>query len=466
MSDQTPERATSRQRGLKDVIDDSSFWTVSDRELLSLIKAEFPLELQRLHRATFVRDSDAPSPDGPSISETLYGHDYPEVNRTLLGILALRWLWNDEYGAFVGTQPSPVRLARESFNWLRQIYITGLKSAEEIYTLITCMVINDLGKDPNLATEYAAKEGLDVSNVNHDMILYRAVEAGMIEALDRLAENYKQDVLLGIKLGSSFNFGQLAQAENAPASLTGLAEMRDHDRAFELRYMEQVLDLAGASGHEDWTCAKKMVEPVFESYRTVYDVAGAIIAGDTSFRDAYDIVLIRKAELLHRLGYQRVFDVKDNRDRAVMRLFCLANTSNVRDAEMYFESFTERISEDTRQMLISGLNVDGTIESPAVQATYIPAMLTRAASRTLNGTEEEKIKVIGAMLRYLARCLKVDKSSLSQMPKGVTVIERDVRKIIPVLDSEEFKKNPDILDREEIPSAQVANIAPDIDIGD
>ncbi|KAK5333675.1 hypothetical protein LTR43_012655, partial [Exophiala xenobiotica] len=99
------------------------------------------------------------------------------------------------------------------------------------------------------------------------MILYHAAKAGMVPALDRLTEENRAYVLLGIKLGSDFNFGQLAQAENVPASLAGLADMNGHDRAFELRFMEQVLDLAGASGHEDWTCARKMIEPIFQWYR-------------------------------------------------------------------------------------------------------------------------------------------------------------------------------------------------------
>ncbi|KAK5275664.1 hypothetical protein LTR40_012685, partial [Exophiala xenobiotica] len=171
------EHDNNQRRDLREVIADKSFWTIPDRELLILVKSEFPSELQRLHNATFVRDWTAPSPEGPSISEILYGKDYAEVNRTLVGVLALRWLWNDDYETFVGRQsPAPVVLRRESFAWLREIYLKGLETSEDIYTLITSMVINDLGKDPNLARDYAQKEGLDISKVNHDMILYHAVK--------------------------------------------------------------------------------------------------------------------------------------------------------------------------------------------------------------------------------------------------------------------------------------------------
>ncbi|KAK5202966.1 hypothetical protein LTR41_011284 [Exophiala xenobiotica] len=421
----------NRQHGLRVVIADQSFWTIPDPDLLNIIKSEFPFELQRLHNATFVRDTKTPSPESSSISEILYGKDYAEVNRR--------------------QSPAPGVLRRESFAWLRDIYLKGLQTSEDIYTLITSM-------DPNLATDYAQKEGLDISKVNHDMILYHAVQAGMVPALDRLTEENKTCLLLGIKLGSDFNFGQLAQAENSPASLASLADMNGHDRAFELRFMEQVLDLAGASGHEDWTCAKKMIEPILQSYRNVYDVAHAIISGKTGLREGYDIILTRKLELLDQVGYQRNFDIQIPSDRALMRLFCLGNTSNAQNAEMYCTAFTERIPEATRQSLVHGLNLDGTVEEPADQTTYIPAMLTKAVGNTGSGKDEGKLMAVTAMLRYLARCLVVDRSRLERLPAGVTVIERDVKKIVPVLESEEFRNNPDVLDKQEIPADQVANM--------
>jgi hypothetical protein len=247
-----PDQNSKEQHTLRAVIKDGSFWGIQNLELLDLIKSEYPQELGRLQKAIFVRNLNAPRPEGPTIAEALYGQDYPEVDRTLVGILALRWLWNDQHEVFIGTQrPAPVILKRESFAWLSDIFKKELKTSEDIYTLITSTVINDLGKDPNLAIDYAKKEGVDISKVNHDMILYHAVKAGIVPALDRVTDPNKERILIGIKLGSGFNFGQLAQAENAPASLSGLLEMCGYDRAFEMRFMEQVLDLSGASKHED-----------------------------------------------------------------------------------------------------------------------------------------------------------------------------------------------------------------------
>jgi hypothetical protein len=203
-----------------------------------------------------------------------------------------------------------------------------------------------------------------------------------------------------------------------------------------------------------------MMEPIFQSYKNVYDIAQAIISRKMSLREGYDIILLRKLDLLHRAGYERRFDIEEPADRALTRLFCLGNTTCARNADVIFTAFTKQITDEARQKLVYGLNVDGSIEEPAVQATYTPAMLRKAAGNTVSDSQEEKINAIAAMLRYLARCMVVELSSLEKLRKGVTVIERDIRKIISVLDSKEFKLNPDVLDQEDIPEDQVANLAP------
>jgi hypothetical protein len=448
---------------LDSAINDGSFWTLPDLDVLELIKAEFPQELERLKNATFVRNPNVPRPEVPSIAESLYGQDYPEINRTLVGVLALRWLHNNNYDTFVGTQgpPASIRLRRESFDWLRNLFDQGLINTQDTYTLILSMVTNDLGKDPNLARDYADKNGIDISHVNHDMILYHAVEAGMVPALDRLTKQDKEYLLLGIKLGSDFNFGQLAQAENAPASLTSLLEMRGHERAFQMRFMEQILDLAGAAGHEDWTCAKKMIEPIFESYKNVHDVANAIIMRHMNLREGYDIILTRKLELLHRAGYKRQLDIKQFQDRALMRLFCLGNTSDADSADLFYTAFMERIPPDVRERLTHSLNVDGSTKEPAVQPTYIPAMLTNALANTAADSRDAKISTVAAMLRYLARCMEITPQRLHNLPRGITVVERDVRILIPILNSQEFKTNPEKVLEAAIPDDQVANVLAD-----
>ena len=441
-------------------IDHGSFWTLPDEDLLVLIRDEFPNELNRLKSAYSVRTTGVPRPSTASISQILYQDDYDEINRTLVGVLALRWIWLDQYEAFIGSHsPSPVTLKPESFAWMQDIFRHGLKTTIDIYTLVLSMVTNDLGKDHNLASDYAKLKNIDISKVNHDMILLHAVEAGMVKSLDLLPAEQRAQLITGIKLGAEFNFGQLAQGENAPASLSGLLAMRGEQRAFDMRFMEQILDLSGAAGHEDWTCARKMIEPIFQSYRNVFDAARAIISGEMDLRTAYDIIPTRKLELLHKAGWNGHVDMKTPEGRALARLFCMGNTNSKDTADTYAEGFAQGINQYTRNQIVYGFNVEGSVDEPATQPSYAPAMLTKATGNTPNGTKAEKVKAIAAVLTYLARCFQITNEERSKFKaEKVTVIERDVRVIDKIVESKDFRWNcARALEHCEVPEGVAAN---------
>ena len=425
------------------VIEDGTFWTMPDENLLLLIRDEFPTELDRLKTAYSVRITGITPPSTPSISHILYKKNFDEINRTLVGILALRWIWNDKYEAFIGSHPpSPVTLKRESFTWMRQMFTSGLETPIDIYTLVLSMVTNDLGKDPNLANDYAKLKDIDISKVNHDMILLLALEAGMVPALNLLPSQQRDQLVTGIKLGAEFNFGQLAQGENAPASLSGLLAMRGEERAFEMRFMEQLLDLSGAAGHEDWTCARKMIEPIFQSYRNVYDAAMAIISGEMDLRAGYDIIPARKLELLRKAGWDGEVDMSQPEGRALARLFCMGNTNSQETADMYAQAFTQAIGNRTRKTLVQGFNVDGSVAEPAIQPTYAPAMLSKATGNTEHRSKEEKVQAISAVLGFLARCFEISTAERKRFKaQKVMVIERDVRVIDEIVEGALFKKD-------------------------
>jgi hypothetical protein len=150
------------------------FFRLSDVDILRQIHNDFPGELERLKRAYSIRDPDAVLPKSQSPSQLLYGKDYDEVNRTLVGILALRWIYDAEYEVFVSTQSDSVKLKRESFEWMRDLFIKGINEPADLYALIMSMIINDLGKDPQLALDFQKISGEDISGVNHDMILHKS----------------------------------------------------------------------------------------------------------------------------------------------------------------------------------------------------------------------------------------------------------------------------------------------------
>ncbi|KAI1421462.1 hypothetical protein F5Y12DRAFT_706143 [Xylaria sp. FL1777] len=432
------------------------FFTISDdEEILRLVQGKFAEELERLKRAYSISNPNATPPSTASPSQILFGGKFDEVNRTLVGLLALRWIYKNQYDTFRRAQPEAVALTRESFDWMRHVFIAGLKSDDDFIALVTSIVVNDLGKDPQLASDYRAKTGEDISAQNHDLILLKAAEAGLVPSLSRLPEEHKADILRSLKLGAEFNFGQLAQAENVPVSLTALLELRGHPRTFTLGYMEQLLDIAGASGHEDWTCARNLIQPVLDAYRNVYDAAQGVISGKIDLRDAYDLILVRRGQMLHNKGFRQL-EVANAEHRALMRLMCMGRVTTLSTAQLY-DSVWQDLEAETKASLVVDLNVDGSVEQPAVIATYAPAFLTEGVDAGGPGSSDEKRRRLQSLLRYLARVLKLD---VALSNGSAVVIERNLLGLVQdIVGSDEFRANPAILDSKEVPASVIAQTA-------
>ncbi|KAI1742392.1 hypothetical protein F4680DRAFT_30968 [Xylaria scruposa] len=443
-------------------ISGTSFFANTDESVLRLIQEQFPQELQRLKRAYSIPNPNATPPSTASPSQILFGSQFNEVNRTLVGLIALRWIYNDQYDTFRGTQSDAVALTRESFNWMRQVFQVGLNSDDDLIALITSIIVNDLGKDPQLATDYCAKTGEDISAQNHDLILLKAVEAGLVPSFDRLSENNKADILRGMKLGAEFNFGQLAQAENVPVCLTALLELRGHSRAFELRFMELLLDIAGASGHEDWTCAKRFLQSTLDTYRNVYDAAQAVISSSLGLRDAYDLVLVRRSQMLREQGFRHL-DIADADDRALTRLLCMGRVASLSAAQLY-DSVWVGLESETKASLIADLNVDGFVDQPAVLPTYAPSLMSKGVDVNGPGSTDEKRKRLRSLLRYLCRVLKP--ADDTYINSSVVVIERSLLTIVQdIVGSEDFWANPEILEAKDVPESVVAQTSRNVKWG-
>ncbi|KAJ6102901.1 hypothetical protein N7486_005328 [Penicillium sp. IBT 16267x] len=418
-----------------------SLFALPQDDLLRMVYQEFPNDLERLKRAYSNRSCQQITFTTKSPSYILYQADYDEVNRTLVGFLALRWIHHGEYENFVGSQPPDVRLSRESFEWIRKFYSEVIVDADALYTLITSIVINDLGKDPQLASDYQNITGIDIADLNHDAILLKAFTIGLVQSLEHLPVQYKDDLVRGIELGATFNFGQLAQAENVPACLSGLLLMKDSPRCFQLRFMEQLLDISGAAGHMDCTCAKKLIQPIFDSYRNAYDACQSIIPGTSDLREGYDMILSRKAHFLHEKGFP-LLHVDDSHHRALMRLLCMGNVTTREKADMFKDTW-DSLQASVRDELVYTLNLDGVSGEPAVQPTYMPAFLSRI---------EDKIPLTCSW-RYLARIMILEKST----DPSVLVIERSVLSVMKqYVETGNFDKDPTILESIDVPEGVVA----------
>lgn len=443
---------------LRETINQGQFYSLTDAELLRQIHDAFQPELERLKDAYSMQEPGSPTnglshqkwSSKPSPSQLLYGQDHDEVNRTLVGVLSLRWIINNDYDTFVGGQPASVRLQRDSFDWLRKLFLDGIKSPDDLFALVTAMIINDLGKDSSLGVEFQTKTGDSVQGMNHDMVLFEAAKAGMVPSLERLDPPYREDVMLGLQLGSELNAGQLAQAENVIGSLEGLLLMRGHERAFELKFMEQLLDVAGAAGHSDATCAKKMIEPVFKGFQTVYQVALDIISGRSNLREGYDKVLEGRGNMLQQKGF-RELSVRVPEQRALLRLLTMGRTADKEQAELFHNTFYS-LPASIRQELVDGLNVDGYNDGKAILPYYMPAMLSEGLENTKKPSDELKQNALSSLMRFLARVLEGTKPDPGA--DGI-VIERNLMYARDTIASEEFRNDPRVLDTIPIPKGEV-----------
>jgi hypothetical protein len=227
--------------------------------------------------------------------------------------------------------------------------------------------------------------------------------------------------------------------------------MKGKEPAFESRFMEQLLDISGAAGHMDWTCAKKLIEPIFEAYHNVYDVAKSIISGGLGLRDGYDLILVRRCNMLNKRGF-RALNVKDPQDRALMRLLCMGGVASLDTAQLY-DAAWRSLDRSTKDSLIHSLNIDGSITEPAVQPTYMPALLVEGVNASGPRTRDEKEKTLQSILHYLARVMTV-----KEKPNGSTsIIKRSVLSLVQdVVGDPAFLADPDILQKMDVPPSAVA----------
>lgn len=527
LSDTNHLNGTSREAEvampqLLQILSDGSFfekvgdeWKLDFRkDILPIIKEDFKYELPRLKRARADRRG-IPEQRPDSFGVLLYGKEdgeekamtYYELDRTLTAVQSLRWIKDGKRENF------NEKLSQESWEWIiarfneEDARIFEKEHAEECFALITSVIINDLGKDPELAKDYQKHvrsqkrggqpivteeaEGNNISSQNHDMILSLSIRANMIPCLSTLRPDLLHDILLGIHVSAECNLGQLAQAENLPASLYPLLRFRQNRRAWHFRFMEQVVDLAGARGHFDNTHALVFNEFVARGNRAAHTVAESVIWGGVDVVDGYNSVLLERYSLLQSKGYQTQLSIDQPSHRALMRLFCLSGTSDSTIAQFLEQTLLHsELAAPFREHLISSLTRTGleyitefeNIPSedqttnhneqytPAIQITYSPSMLSGALSHPWPSQSSKQI-AISAILQYMSKCYTFTPSEQINIPKWhndkVTVLERDVFSVVDAyVKTDRFFEKPEGLiefNEGRVPVFSVANKLEDED---
>ncbi|MCJ1285794.1 hypothetical protein MMC26_005135 [Xylographa opegraphella] len=431
----------------------AKLFALNDLDAVNLFGATFAPELSSLKNAApTVESSPIKTTEefGPFPSQLLFHEDYAEVNRTIVGMLALKWLVAGDYDAFTGQQFPAAKLRRESFDQLRELFMSGLKTEDDVYALLVATVVNDLGKDPDMP-EKAIQFLQDYPpNPNHDMVVYIAAKHGMLPLINESEGTAShQKLMQGLLFGSEVNIAQLAQAESAPSTLRHVKEiMAGQEHAFTLKFMELILDVAGADGHHDARCAKPMIEPVFQGYMVARQALMDIVQDKCSAREGYDQVLCHRARLLAKNGFTAL-SVHDPYERALLRLVTMGRTTT-KDQASWFDQAFRSLSYRVRQALSQGLNVDGIDDGVAIIPYYMPALFSETLKTTSKSSADGKVTALASLMRFLARIF----AGTKPVPGAKSeVIECSVAFAQHVIKSQDFKNNPNILDDLVIPEA-------------
>ena len=432
---------------LLEIIKRGEFGSLTNEDAIRHFNSQFGSELKRLQRATSTIEIGDAAPKGSlgrqglTPSQFLFGEDFPEVNRTLTGLLAMKWLIANDYDSFSAYQPAAVRLKPDSFKSFRNLAMETVSDTNQLLALIVSFVVADIGKDPSLAEEVKAKGGKLAADENHDEIVYIAATLDLLAPLRLLPPDLKGDVIVGLNVGSKLNIPQLSQAENVPGSLQSALSLRNHERAFAIKYLESVFDVAGAMGHVDSRGAVRLTEPVYESFDIGRKALLDIIAGRMSLRAGYDQILKHQSRILEGEGF-KALSTEDPVNRALLRLLAMGRVAGDEDAKTFEKAF-KSLPEPIRQSLVNGLNVDGYEDGEAVILYYMPALFAEALRNPKDATQEMRIQILMSLMRFMARAYG---GSKPQAGRRGSIVERDVSLAKETVRSDAFKADPAILD--------------------
>jgi hypothetical protein len=427
------------------------FENITDIDAVQLFAAAFAAELTRLKSASATVESGSTLPpgslgsQGDTPSRFILKDDFPEVNRTLISMLAVKWLLQDDYVSFTNGQKTDGKLSAESFQRLRGLLLARLPNADDLYAFLVLMVVDDIGKDPLLLDEAATTTGTDT--MNHSEAVFAAAKLGLIPALETLPTSSQDDVLRALDVGARLNIPQLAQAETAPAALNCLSEMHGRARFWDMRVMATFLDVAGAAAHANARGCIVMTESVFQAYMTTINILEDLVCDRLdSPRACYDRILQARAEVLVQGGFAALSTATGD-GRAFLRLLCMARVVAKEQAGLFAQAFSD-LPPAMKQNLVNGLNVDGVSDGVAIVPYYAPGLLAETLRNTADKTDASLVRAISAFMRFLAR---VFDGSRSQPGEPGAVAERDLSFAQATIKGVDFRANPDVLDKVGLP---------------
>jgi hypothetical protein len=361
---------------------------------------------------------------GQSLSEQIFGEKHIEFDRTATGILLIKWILEGNYDAFCRPQNGATKMTRENFNELRSYTRSILKTPEDIDAMITYMVINDLGKIKSIVSEIEKRAG--IHDVDHDNLLLIALERhpDLSPSFARLGSPVQQKMIRGLK--PKFNIGQFIQAENLPASLSGLKGLDKESLDFYL--LHAIADIGGAAGHVNWQGSVVMTNPTYEGFKAGVKAIEGLARGNSEV-EVYN-------EFLEAKGRAFNLDIGKKEERAIARLVAMLRISDMAGF-IRLKTVFASLPTNAKAILTKELNVNGTNDGFGTLLYYSPALLANAVGGAKNSNISSEVALEAGLLT-LAR-LYQDARLLIKSRQGNGVFTVLISKIA------EMAKNPNDL---------------------
>ncbi len=340
--------------------------------------AQFP-ELKWLaDKSVEVTQQNQSQATAKSYSLQLTGHFYPELDRTLLALRCLEWIWRGQrtdYEQMVQEQKNP-RLSWESFQVLhmrlRSIAgsFQGLKS-EQVYDAFKVdIVLGDIGK----SKEVRKKLGVEFSKIeDHDLFLEKVFSCDFtlqqLPSYRVLSSSAQQILKDASELG---HFGHIAHLEGGPEMFNGIVQSRvlqKNPAVFEFAYMCYMCDVAASMGHVNPQSALALNETTYSILELVRQTI--LQLANSTPQAVYNFYLEQRARRVGVANLKNVEDYLVGRFAAMMRL----TDSEVGNAlKAGYEELTDMDRELVKKVFynsIFGESFLNKMETP----TYMPAVL-------------------------------------------------------------------------------------------
>ncbi|MCK9272450.1 DUF1152 domain-containing protein [Candidatus Gracilibacteria bacterium] len=298
-----------------------------------------------------------------------------EFNRTVVGILVLQWILQDDYENFTACQKDNIKLSKESFIELKKYIQSILPDKGAIDAMIVYMVINDLTKIKSIVSEIQKKSKIE--EIDHDKLLLVALRdhAEISPSFQRLSPKYQNLILNG--LGAEFNIGQFIQGENVPANLSGLKGIDEDSLRFYL--LHALCDIAGAAGQFVQNGSAVMTEPTYQGFKQSISALEKI-SDNENLESVYNDYLLQKSNGLE-------LDINNPTERVITRICCMLRYSNPEQANIVKQVF-ENLPKNVQIILEMELNKNGINDGFTTLIYYSLALLANIEKSMNNNIQE------------------------------------------------------------------------------